>query len=311
MKKIVPNLIKNIKFFLANTKSPIVVLLGPTASGKTKLSLAIAGAIGGEIISADSRQLYQGMEIGTDALLPGDQEGVPHHMLGFLDPNSYYSLSDYKYKAKNIIKDIYKRKKVPMLVGGTGLYIKAIVDDYNIPRSEPNFELRKKLQKEHEEFGADHLHKKLAEIDPEAAKTIHSNNIRYLIRALEINYETKNTKTPNKGEEGFAAFFIGLDWPREVLYQRINFRVDQQFKRGLIDEVKKLREHITNRQAPAFSSLGCKEILDYLEGHISKEEATELIKKNTRNYAKRQMTWFRRNKDIMWLKGADVEKELN
>lgn len=285
------------------------MILGPTASGKTKLSLVLAKELNCEIISADSRQIYRGLEIGADAISPQEQADIPHHLLTFLDPNQFYTLADYMKDAGKVINDIQKRQKIPMLVGGTGLYISSITEGYQMQKVAPDFGLRYRLQNEYEQHGAEYLYQQLQKLDPEAAAKIHPHNIRYVIRALEVNHLTKQNRQSTKGKSPYDVIYIGLDWPRDVLYERVNLRVHKQIKRGLVEEVKNLLAHL-KPDSPAYSSLGFKEIAEYLKGNISLEEAIELVKKNTRNYAKRQLTWFRKNKDILWLDGAATEKEL-
>lgn len=303
------SIISQLKKSFAAADNPLIVILGPTASGKTRLSLVLAKELDCEIISADSRQIYRGLDIGADAISPQEQAGIPHHLLSFLDPNDLYTLSDYIKDAAKIIQGIYKRHKTPMMVGGTGLYISSITEGYQMQKAAPDFELRYRLQAEYQTHGADYLYSQLKQLDPQAAAEIHPNNVRYVIRALEINHQSKQNKQSTKGKSPYNTVQIGLDWPRETLYERINLRVDRQIERGLVEEVKNLLPHL-KPESPAYSSLGFKEIAEYVKGNITLEEAIELVKKNTRNYAKRQLTWFRRNKDILWLEGSVVEKEL-
>lgn len=288
---------KEVVEFLKGAEKPLLVVLGPTASGKTKLSIELAKMFDGEIISADSRQLYKKMRISTDALDVSRQEGIPHHMMEFLEPNEEFTMAEYKQKAIHIINTILRKKKIPILVGGTGLYISAIVENYEIPQIPPNFELRNDLQMEAKKHGTMAIYKKLQEIDPVAAEKIDPNNLRYIIRAIEINMTGQN-KVDVKKKPLFDHFFIGIEWPKEILYERIEKRVDEQIKNGLIEEVSKLMEKGYDENLPAISALGVKELMPYLRGEILLEEAVDQIKKNTRNYAKRQMTWFRRYKDI-------------
>lgn len=303
---------KDLKSFLKKAKNPLVVVLGPTASGKTALSLKIAHLINGEIISGDSRQIYKGMEIGTDSIPKSKQEGIPHHMLGIVTPNVEFSLAEYKDEALKKIKEIQTRKHIPMLVGGTGLYISSIMEGYNIPRIAPDKKLREKLYKEAEKYGAEHLHKRLQKIDPKTAKCIHPNNVRYVIRAIEINLKTGSAKKNLKQKTlPFDIYMIGIDYPRKELYERINTRVENQLKRGLVDEVKKLLKKGYKPPLPAMSSLGAKEVIPYIKGHQSLEECVETLKKNTRNYAKRQTTWFRRYKNIRWLSIKELKAILS
>lgn len=292
---------KRLRLFLKKAKKPLIVILGPTASGKTALSLKLAHDFNGEIISTDSRQIYKEMDIGTDAILPSQQEGIPHHLLAIAKPDKTITTAEYTELALEKIKEIYKRKHVPILVGGTGLYISSIIFSYQIPRVPPDEKLRAKLYKEAEKKGNEFVHAKLAKLDPEAAKKIHPNNLRYVVRALEINMTTGENKIDVQKKSPFDTFLIGLNWPREKLYERVNLRVDLQLKRGLLDEVKTLLKKGYKEDSPAMSSLGVKEIIPYLKGKATLDECIEVLKKNTRNYAKRQMTWFRRYDKVHWL----------
>lgn len=290
---------KRLRLFLKKAKKPLIVILGPTASGKTAISLELAKKFKGEIISTDSRQLYTEMEIGTDAILPEQQEGIPHHLLGIAKPDKTITAAEYTELALTKIKEIYARKHIPILVGGTGLYISSILFSYQIPHVPPNEKLRTKLYKEAEKKGNEYVHEKLVKLDPEAAKKIHPNNLRYVVRALEINLTTGANKINLQKKSPFQPFLISLNWPREKLYERVNLRVDLQLKRGLLGEVKKLLKKGYKENSPAMSSLGVKEIIPYLKGKATLEECVELLKKNTRNYAKRQMTWFRRYDNVL------------
>ncbi|MCK9186502.1 tRNA (adenosine(37)-N6)-dimethylallyltransferase MiaA [Candidatus Gracilibacteria bacterium] len=296
------DILKEVKNFVKSHKKPLIVVLGPTASGKTDLSLQIAHEINGEIISTDSRQLYKGLEIGSDIIPEEKREGIPHHMLGISEPKKTITLAEYQDMANEKIKEIFKKKNVPMLVGGTGLYISAITQGYQLPRMEPDLKLRARLFKQAEKYGNNYIYKKLQKLDPSAAKKIHPNNLVYVVRAIEINKIKKENKKDKKINPKYDVFMVGIDWPREKLYERIGLRVDNQLKRGLVNEVKTLMKKGYNETLPAISSLGAKEIIPYIRGESTLEECTELLKKNTRNYAKRQMTWFRRYKNIIWLK---------
>jgi tRNA dimethylallyltransferase len=300
-------LIKDLKSFLKTAKNPLIVILGPTASGKTAISLEIAREIDGEIISTDSRQIYKGLEIGSDALSEEERQGIPHHMMGIVDPDREYSLAEYKDEAEKIITEIRERDHVPMLVGGTGLYISALTENYDVPRVPPDKALREKLYKEAEEKGGDHLHARLKELDPEAANAIHPNNLRYVVRALEINLKTGKPKQDTKtSEPNPNVFMIGIERPREEIYERINTRVDKQEYRGLIDEVTALLDKGYDENLPSMTSLGVKEIIPFIRGEQTLEECKETLKQNTRNYAKRQGTWFRRYPQIHWIPAEDL-----
>lgn len=291
-------------------KPPVIVILGPTASGKTALSLKIAKAVDGEIISADSRQIYKHMDIGTDKIPPQKQEGIYHHLLDIVEPDQEFTLADFKRSALKAIHDIHLRKKVPILCGGTGLYLNAVIYNYQIPSIAPNYELRQKLAQYYEEHGALALHQLLQEKDPEAAATIHANNVRYVIRALEINMVGNQRKADQKGESLLHVFPIGIEWPRPLLYERINRRVDDQIARGLLNEVKTLLMKGYSEKLPSMSSLGYLELISHIKGEKTLEQAIEEIKKNTRNYAKRQITWFRQYKDVYWIPGEELDKYL-
>lgn len=298
---------RSIATFFHSAKNPLIVILGPTASGKTALSLKIAKKIQNdhskvEIISTDSRQLYKGMKIATDTIGKKDQQNIPHHLIGITTPDKPITLAQYKDLALQKIQEIRSRKHIPMLVGGTGLYISAIVENYAMPKIPPNEKLRKKLEQQAKIHGPQYLYKKLKKLDPQAAKKIHPNNVRYVIRALEINLTGGQKKSSKKQKSPFDVFMIGINWPRAELYERINQRVDLQLKKGLVKEVKKLLGKKYRTNLPAMSSLGVKEIIPYLKGKQSLENCVEILKMNTRRYAKRQMTWFRRYANVHWLK---------
>ena len=291
-------------------KKPLIVIMGPTASGKTTLSLKIAGTFNGEIISADSRQVYKYMDIGTAKIPENSMEGIRHHLLDVVSPDVEFTVADFKRHTLKVINEIHLRRKIPILCGGTGLYLNAVIENYQIPQVPPQPDLRKQLAQYYEEHGEIMLHNLLKERDPEAAERIHPNNVRYVIRALEINYVGNHQKKDSKGEQLFNTFTIGIEWPREVLYERINRRVEDQMGSGLLNEVKTMLMKGFNEKLPAMSSLGYLELIAFLKGELTLEQAKEEIKKNTRNYAKRQLTWFRRYKDIYWLDGAELERDL-
>lgn len=297
------DLLKEIKSFLKKAKKPLVVVVGPTASGKTALSLKLARELEGEIISTDSRQIYKGMEIGTDAISEDKREGIPHYMIGITTPNKIISLSEYKDMALEAVKKIYQKRKLPVLVGGTGLYISAITENYDVPRIKPNLALRRKLQTEADKKGMEFVHQKLSKLDPQAAKKIHPNNLRYVIRAIEINMASGKNKQDKKSKPIFDVFMVGVDWPREKLYERIEKRVDEQFQKGLVEEVKELLKKGYKEELPAMTSLGVKEIIPHVKNKkkMPLELTSEILKRNIRHYAKRQLTWFKKYKNIHWL----------
>lgn len=309
------NLLTKIQNHLKSSKNPIIVLLGPTASGKTKLSLKLAKKINAEILSTDSRQVYKEMPIATDALSKEDQEGVIHHFLEIISPNQVITLADYIKKSNEIIEKIYRESKVPMLVGGTGLYVSALIEGYKLSPHSKDLQqkIRTDLEAELEEKGQEFLYQRLLKLNPEKAKTFHPNNHRYLVRALEkelIKKENEGLTSQNKevieSNFNFSPFLIGIDWPRKELYQRIEERVDLQIEKGLLDEVKNLLQKGYSEKLPAMTSLGIKEIIPYIKGEIDLQEALNILKRNTRRYAKRQLTWFRRYDDINWIDNQDI-----
>lgn len=303
-------------------KNKLLVILGPTASGKTRLALKIAKKFHGEIISADSRQIYQGMDIGTakpqnnrqsatDNRQPLSIKGVPHWLINIKNPTENYTVAEFKDDAVKIIKDIQSRRKLPILCGGTGLYIDAVVKNLNIPRVPPNPELRKKLEREMKKRGSGFLYKKLVKLDPEAAYIIDPQNSRRIIRALEVMLATHKpfTSQRRRGKLLFKVLQIGLFKNREELNKIIARRVDQMIKKGLVREVKKLVKKYP-KNLPAFDAIGYREIIRYLDKKITLAEAIEEIKKNTRRFAKRQMSWFRRDKSIKWIKYPEEAEKL-
>lgn len=284
--------------FLARPRSafiPLIVILGPTASGKTALSLEIAKRFNGEIISADSRQVYRGMDIGTDKIPFEKREGVAHHLIDVAEPDERFTVADFKRLADEAIREIAERGTVPMLVGGTGLYLRAVTENFSIPPESP--QLRARLEQELKKDGAKVLHNRLKKLDPDSGAKISPKNIPYLIRALEINELTGKPKSANRNPSQFAVLKLGLGRPREELFARIEERVDTQMKNGLIEETREL----LRRYAPALASmqsLGYKEIAQFIQGKMSFEEVANLLKKNTRDFAKRQITWWKREPDI-------------
>jgi len=287
----------------------LIVILGPTASGKTDLSIKLAKRYNGEVVSADSRQIYKGMDIGTAK--PLELENIDHWLLDIKNPNQNYTVAEYKKDAIKAIKNIQKRGKLAILVGGTGLYIKAVAENLDIPKIEANPLLRKKIEKEAEKFGLDYVFQKLIKLDPEAAYIIDSKNPRRVIRALEITLLTKKPFSQQRkiGKPLFDVLEIGISVPNEKLKEKINLRVDEMIKNGLIEEVEKLvKKYDAGQQA--FDAIGYREIIDFLNKKITLEQAAEAIKINTWHYAKRQMTWFKRDKKINWIKDFKKSEKL-
>ncbi|MEK9132281.1 MAG: tRNA (adenosine(37)-N6)-dimethylallyltransferase MiaA [Patescibacteria group bacterium] len=279
---------------------PLLVLLGPTASGKTALSIELAKTWHGEVISADSRQVYRHMDIGTDKIPVAAREGVPHHLLDIVNPDERFTVADFKKLAEEKIDETWARGNLPMLVGGTGLYIRAITQNFSIPKEDKN--IRAQIMAELAKDGKQALYDKLQKLDPAGAAKIHPNNIPYVVRALEIFMATGKGKNDQKAAPKYECLMLGLKPPREVLFEKINARVDEQIdKNGLIEETKKLLAMGFNRDIQSMRSLGYAEIIKYLDGTLTLDEARELLKINTRNFAKRQMTWFKKDVDVIWL----------
>ena len=295
-------------------KPKIIVICGPTASGKTALSIELAKKINGEIVSADSMQIYKDMNIGTAKPTIQEQDGIKHYLMDYVSPEKRYSVAEYKKDAINAIEEILKNKKVPIIVGGTGLYIDSVVKgiEYNEINTDLNY--RKELDKIAESEGFEYLYQKAKSIDEEAMKKISHNDKKRIFRVLELYKATGKTKTQleiesREKENPYEFTIFGIETEREKLYNRINARVDNMIKQGLIKEVEEIIIKY-NSFPTAMQGLGYKEVKEYLDGILTKEEMTEKIKMETRRYAKRQMTWFRRNKEIIWLKGVENKEEL-
>ncbi|GAB6136859.1 tRNA (adenosine(37)-N6)-dimethylallyltransferase MiaA [Halanaerobaculum tunisiense] len=286
-------------------RESIVAIVGPTAVGKTELSLELAQDLEGEIISADSMQIYKQMDIGTAKAPPEKRKVVPHHMIDILDPADEFSVADFQGQVDELIPEIAKRDKLPMLVGGTGLYIKSLIQGFLFPDMEKDWELRNRLEAEAEEKGTEYVHDKLKEIDPTLADKLHPNDVRRVVRGIEVYQETGKTITHFKEKAKqrpprYDAVKIGLWRQREELYDRINQRVEQMIDQGLIDEVKNLYEQGYDRELTSMQGLGYKELIGYFADEYDLEEAIRLIKRNTRHFAKRQLNWFKRDDSIHW-----------
>lgn len=282
-------------------RNPIIVIAGPTASGKTALAIELAKKYRGEVINADSRSIYIGMDIGTSKPTAREMDSIPHHLFDIVHPNETFSLADYQKLAREKITEIQTRNNIPFIVGGSGLYIDAVVYNFNLTEATKDDETRKELEKlENKELLA-----KLQKLDKETYKKIDKNNRRRLIRALEVILLTnkgfydqqKKSSSPNN------VLYLALDCPKEVLYKKINNRIDAWFSNGLVEETKNLSAKYSF-DLPSMSSIGYSEIAQYLNGKTSSTEASEIMKRRTKNYAKRQLTWFRRNKDITWIKSV-------
>lgn len=284
----------------------VIIIIGPTASGKTKLSIDLALSINGEIVSADSMQIYRYMDIGTAKPSKEEMNGVRHYLIDEIYPDEEFSVARYQELAYRYIDKILGEKKIPIVVGGTGLYINSLIYNINFSETISDWELRERLKKEAEEKGNEYLHDKLREVDPEAAGRIHPNDIKRVIRALEVYEYTKkpisyHQEVSRQDPPRYQFTLIGLNRDREKLYERINQRVDLMIKNGLVDEVKRLIDMGYDRNTIAIQGLGYKEILSYLRGEMSLEDAIYILKRDTRHYAKRQMTWFKRIENVFWI----------
>ncbi len=282
-------------------KIPLTVILGPTASGKTELAVKLAEYFGGEIVSADSMQIYKGMDIATAKPTAEQMSRVRHHMVSVVERDCKFSVADYVSDAKNAINDIYKRGKMPFLVGGTGLYINSVVDNIRFSEEKHDERLRAELYNQYDTLGAEYMHERLKKIDPEYAETLHPNNKTRVLRGIEIYEQTgvlmsEHLKTSRLQESPYNACMIGLDFEnRAELYDRINKRVDIMLNDGLLEEAKNIYINDKDSIKTAGQAIGIKELIPYFKGELLLDEAVERIKKESRRYAKRQMTWFRRD----------------
>lgn len=297
-------------------KPTVIVICGPTASGKTALSIELAKKINGEIVSADSMQIYKDMNIGSAKVTPEEMQGIKHYLIDCVLPDERYSVANYKQDAKKAIEEIISNGKTPIVVGGTGLYIDALIYEIEYKDIKINEEYRKELEEIKEKEGLEVLYKKALEIDPKAMEKISHNDYKRITRILEIYEATGKNKTQQEAESrlnevpyNYKVFAINYD--REKLYERINKRVDIMIEKGLINEVKSLLEKYSEFPT-AMQGLGYKEVKQYLDGELSKEEMIEKIKQESRRYAKRQFTWFRKNKQTIWINGqANIDDNIN
>ncbi len=287
-------------------KQPLIILTGPTAVGKTELSLALARAVNGEIISADSMQAYRYMDIGTAKIKPEERKGVPHYLIDEFSPEEDFNVVRFCALAKSYIEQIYAKGAIPILVGGTGFYIQAVLYGVDFTENKEDKEVRKELEAFAKEQGEEALHQRLRGVDVKSAEAIHPNNVKRVIRALEYFYQTgepisRHNERERKKEGPYNAAYFVLTDDREVLYERINKRVDRMLEEGLVEEVRALLNRGCKREMPSMQGLGYKEIIDYLEGRCTLSEAVSILKRDTRHFAKRQLTWFRRERNVIWL----------
>ena len=292
-------------------KKPLIILTGPTAVGKTKASIGLAKAIGGEIISADSMQVYRHMDIGSAKITKEEMADVPHYLIDVLEPEEEFHVVRFQQMAKAAMADIYSRGKIPIIVGGTGFYIQALLYDIDFTENEGDSVYREKLEALAKEKGAAYLHGQLAMVDPKSAEEIHANNIKRVIRALEFYHQTgqkisEHNERERQKESPYQFCYFVLNDRRECLYERIDQRVDQMIRNGLVQEVQTLKERGCTKQMVSMQGLGYKEIFSYLEGDCSLEETVYIIKRDTRHFAKRQLTWFKRERDVIWVQKDEL-----
>lgn len=295
---------------------PLIILTGPTAVGKTALSIRLAKAIGGEIISADSMQVYRRMDIGSAKITKEEMMGIPHHLIDVLEPDEEFNVTVFQKLAKAAVEEIYSKGNIPIVAGGTGFYIQALLNDIDFTENGEDTSIRDELEALAKEKGAEHLHGMLLAIDPESSEQIHANNIKRVIRAIEYYRQTgeqisEHNKREREKESPYDFLYYVVNTDRDILYQRIDQRVDEMMKQGLVQEVEELKNSGCTRNMVSMQGLGYKEILDYLQGECTLSEAVYLLKRDTRHFAKRQITWFKRERDVKWLNLPDFNNDLD
>ncbi len=287
-------------------KKPLIILTGPTAVGKTELSLALAEAVTGSVISADSMQVYRGMDIGSAKIRPDEMRGIPHYLIDVLEPEEEFNVVQFQKLAKEAMDEIYAAGRIPIVVGGTGFYIQALVYDIDFTEQDEDTALRARYERIAAEQGAHVLHEMLSVVDPDSAEAIHENNVKRTIRALEYFEKSgqpisEHNASERAKESPYDFRYFVLTDDRDEIYRRIDARVDGMLAAGLVGEVRSLKEKGCRRGMTSMQGLGYKELIDYLDGIVSYDEAVRLIKRNTRHFAKRQLTWFRRERDVIWV----------
>lgn len=297
-------------------KKPLIILTGPTAVGKTELSIALAKAINGEIISSDSMQVYKQMNIGSAKITPEEMDGVKHYLIDELEPDEEFNVTRFQQLANQYIEEIYQKGKLPILVGGTGFYIQSVLYGIDFTETENDTTYRNELEQLAQEKGAAYLHSLLKKVDEKSANTIHQNNIKRVIRALEYYKQTglkisEHNEEQRKKQSVFHFSYFVLNDMREQIYNKINLRIDKMVEQGLIDEVKVLRNRGYTKDMTSMQGLGYKEILSYLDGECTLEEALYILKRDTRHFAKRQLTWFRRESDVIWIQKHELHYDTD
>lgn len=296
-------------------RKPLIILAGPTAVGKTSLSIRLAKETGGEIISADSMQVYRHMDIGSAKITKEEMEGVPHYLVDVLEPEEEFNVVRFQQMAKEAAERIWKKGKIPLVVGGTGFYIQALLYDIDFTENDGDESYRRQLErKASDEEGASELYEILKTVDPKAAQEIHPRNIKRIIRALEFYHQTgkkisEHNETQRQKESPYNYAYFVLTDERSRLYERIDRRVDLMMEQGLLDEVRYLKERGVRKDSTAMQGLGYKELYAYLEGEYPLDEAVRIIKRDTRHFAKRQLTWFKRERDVIWADKSVIGQE--
>lgn len=295
-------------------KKPLIILTGPTAVGKTKLSIELAKAVNGQMISADSMQVYRHMDIGTAKIRPEEMQGIPHYLIDVLDPWESFDVVRFQTMAKEALEKIYTAGAIPIVVGGTGFYIQALLYNIDFDENDSETGYRSELQSFADRHGVEALHDRLRQVDEKSADMIHPNNIKRVIRALEFYHQTgtrisEHNETQRQKESPYRFVYFVLDDERERIYRRIDQRIDQMLDQGLVAEVKQLRDMGCTRDMVSMQGLGYKEILAYLDGECTLEEAVYILKRDTRHFAKRQLTWFRREHEVRWIERQEYPDE--
>lgn len=294
-------------------KNPLIVLTGPTAVGKSALSVSLAKAVGGEVISADSMQVYRHMDIGSAKITPEEMAGIPHHLIDILEPTEEFHVVRFQTLAKEALRTVYANGNIPILAGGTGFYIQSVLYDIDFTETEEDDAFRLELERFAKERGNEALFEKLRRIDPKSCEILHANNVKRVIRAIEFYEKTgkpisEHNEEQHEKESPYRFVYFVLNDERQKLYEKIEKRVDAMLEAGLVDEVKKLKEMGCTRSHVSMQGLGYKEILEYLDGECTLEEAVYRLKRDTRHFAKRQLTWFRREKDVVWISRPDFRQ---
>ena len=295
-------------------KRPLIILTGPTAVGKTAASIGLAKAVGGEIISADSMQVYRQMDIGSAKITKDEMQGIPHYLVDVLEPEEAFNVVRFQELAKEAMEEIFRNGHIPIVVGGTGFYIQALLYDIDFTENDSDLSFREELEKKAGEEGAESLHALLEKADPQAAAQIHPHNVKRVIRALEFNRKTgqkiseHNERERQKESPYNFAYFVLTD-DRKALYERIDRRVDKMMEQGLLEEVRRLKDRGLPRDSVSMQGLGYKELFAYMEGEYPLEETVRIIKRDTRHFAKRQLTWFRRERDVVWIDRQENEQD--